>query len=278
MLRSPAPLPHWRWTDDTLMSASVYSTLARGAGNLDQDELARHLADHVSIDRGYGHGSRDLLFDVRSGMSWRALSPATFGGAGSRGNGAAMRVAAVGAWHAGDPERAARLARTQSVVTHAHPEAGDGAAAVAAAASVLAVPGPAPTPAALLRLSREHAGSGRVAAGLDAAVDLVGADVASAARQLGTGLNSLAYDTVPFALWSVAHSPHDYVETFWRTVSGLGDRDTTCAIAGALVTAHAGRVAIPTEWDDLVEPLPIWIDRRHRRGTLGALAQEWLGR
>ena len=32
------------------------------------------------------------------------------------------------------------------------------------------------------------------------------------------------------------------------TVSGLGDRDTTCAIVGGIVALSAGRESIPAEW------------------------------
>jgi len=32
----------------------------------------------------------------------------------------------------------------------------------------------------------------------------------------------------------------------WQTVSGLGDRDTTCAIAGGIVAAAGA--AVPEEW------------------------------
>jgi ADP-ribosylglycohydrolase len=169
-----------------------------------------------------------------------------------------MRVAPIGAWHAGNPDRAAGLARTQALVTHAHPEAADGAAAVAAVAAVLSTPGPAAEPVTLLRAAAHHAGPGRVRDGLHRAQHLLGSSIEEAAAALGTGRDAAAYDTVPFALWSAVQTPADFVATFWRTVSGLGDRDTTCAIAGAIVAAHAGADAVPRGWMEIVEPLPGW--------------------
>ena len=51
------------------------------------------------------------------------------------GNGAAMRVAPLGAFHAGESRTAALQAMRSAEVTHAHPEAILGAAAVAVAAA-----------------------------------------------------------------------------------------------------------------------------------------------
>lgn len=52
------------------------------------------------------------------------------------GNGAAMRVAPLGAWFADDPAEAARQAALSAEVTHPHPEAVAGAIAVAVAAAI----------------------------------------------------------------------------------------------------------------------------------------------
>ena len=54
------------------------------------------------------------------------------------GNGAAMRVAPVGAYFADDPDRAAHEAQHSAVITHAHPEGQAGAIAVAVAAATAA--------------------------------------------------------------------------------------------------------------------------------------------
>ena len=42
----------------------------------------------------------------------------------------------------------------------------------------------------------------------------------------------------------------------WQTVSALGDRDTTCAIVGGIVSLQVGQAEIPAEWRDAREPLP----------------------
>ncbi len=77
-----------------------------------------------------------------------------------------------------------------------------------------------------------------------------------AASILGSGREISALDTVPFALWAVAGSLDSFEETFWRTVAGLGDRDTTCAIACGISAARVGSAGIPRLWRDRREPLP----------------------
>ncbi|WP_344872154.1 ADP-ribosylglycohydrolase family protein, partial [Nonomuraea antimicrobica] len=120
----------WQWTDDTEMACSVHQVLA-GRGRVDQDLLARAFADHHDFDRGYGPATGRMLRLVRQGGDWRALAAELFDGKGSWGNGAAMRVAPLGAWFAGDVPLAAALAGLPSGATHTHPEAAAGAVAVA---------------------------------------------------------------------------------------------------------------------------------------------------
>ncbi len=244
-----------RWTDDTLMACSIVSCLD-GAGRIDPDRLIRSFADRFEMDRGYGHGSRDLLAEVRRGGDWRRLAPAMFDGRGSFGNGAAMRVPPLGAFHAGDAATAATVAATQAAVTHAHPEGAAGAMAVAVAAALVAA-GPIGFDDLLVQAA-EHTPASLVRDGIMSAIELgADADVATAAGTLGSGREIAAFDTVPFALWSVAVSPDDIEAVFWRTVAGLGDRDTTCAIACGV--AGAGTAELPDRLHELIEPLPSWV-------------------
>ena len=75
---------------------------------------------------------------------------------------------------------------------------------------------------------------------------------------LGNGTGLSAQDTVPFALWCAAQHLTDYEADYeaalWLTVSGLGDRDTTCAIVACAVGAEGIRSA----WLQAREPLPNW--------------------
>jgi ADP-ribosylglycohydrolase len=44
-----------------------------------------------------------------------------------------------------------------------------------------------------------------------------------------------------------------YVEALWHTVSALGDRDTTCAIVGGIMSLIQGEEGIPDDWKNDVQ-------------------------
>jgi ADP-ribosylglycohydrolase len=252
--------PPWHYTDDTQMALSVFSVL-RQRRKIGRDALATNFSVHYEEDRGYGDAMNRLVPMIYLGGIWRMLTPRLFGGEGSLGNGAAMRVAPLGAYFADDPARAAAQAARSAVVTHAHPEGVAGAVAVAAAAAHAArlYGQPPPFCADFLALILPHVPSGAVADGLRLAATLPPeTTVREAARLLGCGYNATAPDTVPFALWCAGQHLGDYEEALRLTASGLGDIDTTCAIVGGIVALSAGAGSIPNTWIAAREPLPRW--------------------
>ena len=256
---SPADLPSgpWRWTDDTHMALSIVEILAR-YGHFDQDALARAFARRFVQEpyRGYASGARSLLQQVAKGVDWRELSPRLFGG-GSYGNGAAMRVAPVGGYFFRDLKRAASEARLSAVVTHAHPEAQAGAVAVAVAAGI-AANRPTPKGSDFLKEVLPYVPGGLTKGGIQSARRIPADDLEIAARELGTGYEVSAQDTVPFCLWSAAYHLDNFEEALWWTVKGLGDRDTTCAIVGGIVALSAPE--IPDSWLQRREPLKKYME------------------
>jgi ADP-ribosylglycohydrolase len=252
------PADPWWWTDDTEMACSVFAVLDR-RGAIDQDELAASFAAHHDFDRGYGSGVNRMLRLIRQeGADWRTLVAGSWDGRGSWGNGAAMRVAPLGAYFAHDPELAAAQAAASAEVTHAHPEGVAGAVAVALA-TALAATRPNVDGAALLRDVADHLAPGLVRDGIGNAVELLSLeDPRSAAAALGNGREISAQDTVPFCLWVVAKQPDDFTAAFWATASAGGDIDTTCAIVGGILGARLGLDGVPEEWLRRCEPLPDW--------------------
>ncbi|TMR09262.1 ADP-ribosylglycohydrolase family protein [Nonomuraea turkmeniaca] len=242
----PAP---WQWTDDTEMACSIYHLLAE-LGGIDQDALAGSFAARHDFDRGYGPATNRLLRLVREGGDWRALAAGLFDHSGSWGNGAAMRVAPLGAWFAGDPARAAAQARLSAEVTHTHPEGVAGAVAVAVAA---AVAGAGLSPGRFVDQVLEHTPPGRVRDGIAAARRLLTVrDPALAAYELGNGRDVAAHDTVPFTIWAAAGNLGDFTEAFWTTAAAGGDVDTNCAIVCGILGEP------PPAWVRLCEPPPSW--------------------
>ncbi|GAA2610337.1 ADP-ribosylglycohydrolase family protein [Streptomyces sp. LARHCF252] len=256
--RREVPSGPWQWTDDTEMAGSVVAVLA-AHHRVDQDALARSFAEHHDFDRGYGPAVNRLLRLVREGGDWRELAAALFNGQGSWGNGAAMRIAPLGAWYAGDPEQATHQAEISAYTTHQHREAVVGAMAVAAAAAFAAAPGGPPGAEALLDGVIDLVPKSAVGAGLRRARDMLDyGDPATVAAVLGCGRRTTAHDTVPFAIWSAARSLGDYEQAFWTTAQVGGDVDTTCAIVGGVIAASKVGTP-PAEWVGRTEPLPDWV-------------------
>lgn len=254
--RRELPTGTWTWTDDTEMALSIVETLDE-AGTIDPDLLAWRFADRYDPARGYGGGAHGLLQALRRGAPWRQAAAAMFGGTGSYGNGAAMRVAPVGAYLADDLDAVVEAALASARVTHAHPEgaAGAVAVAVAAAAAHRAAAAGDLDPGRLFDEVLARTPPGETRDGLAAAAALpASTSPEEAARRLGSGSRVSAQDTVPFALFGAAHHLGDFEEAFWATVRGLGDRDTTSAITCGVVALSAPR--IPPEWLAAREPLP----------------------
>lgn len=249
------PSPPWEWSDDTEMACSVVACLRRH-GRVDQDALAASFAARMDTGRRYGAGALELLERIRDGHPWRAATAESFGGNGSFGNGAAMRVAPLGAFFAGDPARAAAEAALQAEITHAHAEGVAGAVAVAVAAS-LAAAGAAENP---IEAALDHVPGTYVRRGLQRARGLRKATPEQAARALGNGSRITAQDTVPFALWASTRHLDDYPSGIRACVTAGGDMDTTAAIVGGIIAARTGIDGIPPAWLEHREPLPGWLE------------------
>jgi len=254
------PYPRWRWTDDTEMALAITEVLERH-GRIQPDELAQNFCQryHRNPLRGYGATAHQILQAIGQGVPWSLASISAFGGEGSMGNGASMRVAPLGAYFADDLDKVASEARASAEVTHAHAEGIAGAIAIAVAAAWAWRVGASvetPEPGRLMEVVLKHIPEGETRSGIERAQTLPreGSPIA-AARLLGSGLRVTSPDTVPFTIWCAARHLDDYTEAMWTTVSGLGDRDTTCAIVGGIVALSAGRASIPQEWLTAREPL-----------------------
>ncbi|WP_344870512.1 ADP-ribosylglycohydrolase family protein [Allokutzneria multivorans] len=245
---------HWRWTDDTAMALALFRVLS-AHGKVDQDALAAEFGATYTADpyRDYGATMHEVLAAIHSGQSWRDVARRQFDGQGSWGNGAAMRVAPLGAWFADDLDELLVQAGKSAGVTHAHPEAITGAVAVALA-TALSVRGV--DNADLLGEVAQRLPESEVRTGVLRATKIAfGTDSRNAGATLGTGRRISAVDTVPFALWCAARHLDDLVEALWATAAAGGDVDTTCAIVGGVVAARTGLDGVPPEWLAACEPI-----------------------
>jgi ADP-ribosylglycohydrolase len=248
------PQAPWNWTDDTAM-ARVVVTVLRDHHQLPPNLLAKEFAREYTRQpgRGYGAGAAQVLNQVAHGVPWQTASSLAFSGAGSFGNGAAMRAAPIGAYFADDVDAVIEQSTNASEITHFHPDGIAGAIAVALAAAWTAQPRPEST---LLGFVLEHLPTGAVRRAVRRANEIpLESKPSVVAKELGNGKKVTALDTVPFCLWMAAGHLGDYETALWYTVGVMGDRDTNCAIVGGIL-ASAPDVVIPIDWLQAREPIP----------------------
>src|ERR671936_2027975 len=90
------------YTDDTeMMIVLAESLLAYGSVN--EERLAQAFLERCDPSRGYGAGTLEVLAGWRRGVPVDAAAQRLFGGEGSLGNGAAMRIAPLAVLFADSP-------------------------------------------------------------------------------------------------------------------------------------------------------------------------------
>ncbi len=252
--------PHWHFTDDTVMGVAIYRILEQ-YGEVRQDKLAKLFADNYSKDwhRGYGGTAHSILRSIGSGDSWLIVSQKAFDRMGSMGNGAAMRAAPIGAYFYDDIKKIKEQARLSAEVTHFNEEGIAGAIAVALAAGIVLENkllskniSAAEFIEKIFYEMPESDTKYSIRKALQVSKD---SNIDFAVSVLGNGSRIIAQDTVPFAIWCIAHFRNSYEEALWKTVSALGDRDTTCAIVGSVVVLNTEVKGIPSLWLNATEPI-----------------------
>ncbi|WP_295212063.1 ADP-ribosylglycohydrolase family protein [uncultured Chryseobacterium sp.] len=245
------------FTDDTIMAIAVFRSLEQ-FGEIDQDFLAEEFTNNYysDINRGYGPSMHRYFREVKSGEHWKEVSYAKFEGQGSMGNGGAMRAAVIGAYFYDDFTKLKENAERSCEVTHANREAMEGTKAIALAAAF----------AVREKLGMEKFGQQDFIRNIQH--ELMDSDMKSKlnkclyldgnpstellVKTLGNETGMTAQDTVPLVIWMLSRYRHNLEECLWNTVSALGDRDTTCAMAGGVSILCCEENTIP-EWTVTIE-------------------------
>ena len=245
-----------RYTDDTAMAIGLAESLVR-AGGLDEQHLGDTFHDHYRREpwRGYAPGPPSIFGQVqREGMSYLEAARSLFGGHGSFGNGAAMRIAPLGLlFH--DASDLYDKARRSAHVTHAHPIGIDGAA-VQAQAVARAVSLDPQEPFPLQLFCEELADFARTPEMRDK-LHLVhkllaqGATPLTAAHHLGQSV--AVHESLPFALYAFLRHPTSFEDCLYCASLHGGDCDTLGAMACAISGAYLGIDAIPANWQAKLE-------------------------
>lgn len=241
-----------RYTDDTQMAIGVAQALIDDGGIVPKN-LARHFASNFQPWRGYGPGAYGVLDALKQGRPWDEPARQVFGGRGSYGNGAAMRVGPLGAfyWDA-DVETIREQARLASLPTHTHTHGIEGAAvvalAVAGALQQAANEAEELDVAALLAFVRSGVTDEVYLKKLDQVEGFLTAEPEPCvvAARLGTDLTATL--SVPAALFAFLSRWDSLPDCILYAVRLGGDADTIAAMAGAMAGAFHGASAIPKNW------------------------------
>jgi poly(ADP-ribose) glycohydrolase ARH3 len=257
------------YTDDTAMAIGLADSIIKKKG-IDQQHLGDTFCQNYYREpwRGYASGPPTLFSLVRrSGISYVEAARSLFGGSGSFGNGAAMRIVAVGLFfHRSDDlyERASASAE----VTHAHPVGKDGAAVLASAISQALKLDPEESfpfksfAQELIHFARTPEIREKMTLVQELILRQVPPDIAS--RELG---HSVAVDeSMPFAIYCFLRHPKSFEDCLFCAVLNGGDRDTLGAMACAISGACLGIEAIPDAWCKKLE----------NRGVIEGLASSLL--
>lgn len=194
--------PSCRFTDDTVCTVAVADAVMSRADFA--DTLRRYVRRHPN--RGYGG-----MFRI-----WAHTDGAP--AYGSFGNGAPMRVSAIG-WLGESAEEVARLAEAQAAVSHDHPDAI--AASKAVAGAIFALRNGQP-----------------IAAVRDWLTETYGYDLEPRGALSG-GFEASAAGTLPPA-FAAAFEAESWAGAVRRVIMLGGDTDTVACICGAVAEAIHG--------------------------------------
>lgn len=240
-----------RYTDDTVMTLAVAESLIEH-GAIEPQILGNRLKElyHKEPWRGYGESARHIFSLVENeGIGYLDAAQRLQGGAGSLGNGAAMRVAPVALYAHRTDDLYDRVAAA-SRLTHAHPVGIDGAAVLARAQALALRMNPQRpfSPHALAAELIEFARTPELREKLELIPGLLDNETATSEAAEHLGLSTAAHKSVPFALYCFLSHPHEFMECVLCAVLNGGDRDTMGAMTGSVSGAFLGIAAIPAQW------------------------------
>ena len=236
-----------RYTDDTEMMIGVAESLIEHKG-FNGADMARTFIQNYDARRGYSPWTPEALQRIREGESWEEASKELFGGKGSYGNGAAMRIAPIGLLYYDNADKLREIAHKSSHITHAH-ELGIEGAALQAFSIALAVRG---QKAGMVSELHEFVKNEVYKEKLREIATLLQRETTKKEIIAELGNGEAAFNSVPTALYSFLCFDN-FEESMVYAVSLGGDTDTIGAMTGAISGAYYGEGAIPNDWVEKLE-------------------------
>jgi poly(ADP-ribose) glycohydrolase ARH3 len=245
-----------RYTDDTAMALGLAESII-SKGCIDEQNLGITFNNNFECEpwRGYASGPPTVFALAKQGdITYSEAAQSLFGGQGSLGNGAAMRIVPVGLFfHKSKDiyEQACASAR----VTHVHPVGMDGAAvqAFAVAQAVKLDPDVGFSPEELAQILIDFSRTPEIQEKMRLVQQLIGQSVLPDAAAKLIGRTVAVHESMPFAVYSFLRNAQSFEDCICCAIMNGGDRDTLGAMAGAISGAYLGVEAIPQSWCQKLE-------------------------
>ena len=248
-----------RYTDDTAMAIGLAEAIIE-KGDIDQRRLGDMFSQNFKREpwRGYASGPPTIFNMVQGlGIPYTEAARRLFGGTGSLGNGAAMRIAPVGLFFHNSSELYEK-ASASAEVTHAHPVGMDGAAiqALAVATATGLDPEKEFRADAFIRELIDSARTNEIREKIELVEDLIDGDVFPDMAADRIGRTVTVHESMPFAVYSFLRHPESMEDCLYCAIFHGGDRDTLGAMACAVSGAYLGIKGIPLSWREKLENGP----------------------
>jgi len=258
LLKAISQVKELIYTDDTAMAIGLAESLIERKG-IDQQHLGDTFYKNFVREpwRGYASGPPSIFSLVRrTGISYVHAAKTLFGGEGSLGNGAAMRVTPVGLffYHS---DLLYEQACASAEVTHSHPVGKDGAAvqAYGIAQALLLDPKEEFPRERFIKNMISFAKTSEIREKLEEVQNLLNEECSERMASKRLGRSVAVHESMPFSIYSFLRYPKSFESCLFCSILHGGDRDTLGTMAGALSGAYLGIEAIPRAWRGKLENL-----------------------
>lgn len=242
-----------RWTDDTHMMLGLAESLSANKGFNGEAMTWTFIKNWERESwRGYGPGPPSVFRMIKRGVPWDEAAKHLYSGAGSYGNGAAMRVAPIGLLYYDDHKKLREVATKSAELTHTHDLGKEGAALQAYSVALAIQETDTLDPYIFLEKLIQFTHSDLYKEKLMKATSLLrNDDRKEVVKNLGNGIE--AFNSVPTAIYSFAKNYHNFTQALRYAISLGGDTDTIGAMTGGIAGAYHGKEECPKIWVDNLE-------------------------
>lgn len=240
-----------QYTDDTLMSIALASSLIEFQGYDIEDVAKQYLAWMESGNtRGIGTTTAQALTRLKLGATAYESGVSLSNGKPACGNGTAMRASPIGLVYRHDLPKLMEIAIKDAVITHKALEPKVGSVAVALGTALLAerFASPKELLGEVVSVLSESETTDKIRAAMFFIEQ--GTSPVEALAQIGSG--GYVPETVGAAFYCIG-ATESFQDAVVMAVRAGGDTDTTAAIVGALAGTWYGLEGIPNEYKENVE-------------------------